>query len=245
MSTCPVVLVTGGARRIGAVIVQTLWEAGYRVVIHHHHSQAESAALVHRLNQSQKDSAVAFCADFNEFADLAPLVTAAHNAWGRLDVLVNNASSFFPTPVGATAESDWNDLINTNLKAPYFLAQAAAEHLAATQGCIINIADIHGERPLKNYPVYSAAEAGLLMLTQALARELAPAVRVNAVAPGVTLLPDKKPMDAATINDLTERTVLKRFARPEDIAEAVLFLIRQSAITGQVLNIDCGRSLRQ
>lgn len=242
--TRPVALITGGARRIGAVIASTLCHAGYRVIIHYHQSQKEARALAEALNQYQANSAVILCGDLNQFSVLEALITQAAQVWQRLDVLVNNASSFFPTPVGTTSEAQWNDLINTNLRAPYFLAEAAAPYLSAQQGCLINIADIHGERPLKNYPIYSIAKAGLIMLTQSFARELAPHVRVNAIAPGVTLLPEKK-LGEHSIRQLRERTLLKRFPNPEDIAQAALFLIQQTAMTGQTLNIDSGRSLRQ
>lgn len=238
------VLVTGSARRVGAVIVRALHQAGYRVIIHYHHSQDEARALADSLNQHRAHSVATLAADLNNFAEYAPLINQAQKIWQRLDVLVNNASSFFSTPVGATTEAQWQDLMNTNLKAPYFLAQAAAEHLAARQGCIINIADIHGKRPLKNYPVYSIAKAGLIMLTQALARELAPNIRVNAVAPGITLLPEKKYAESV-ITELRNRTLLKRFAQPEDIAQTVLFLMQQPNITGQTLAVDAGRSIRQ
>lgn len=241
----PVALITGGAKRIGAVIAQSLHHAGYQVIVHYHQSQTAARELVQRLNQLRENSAACFAADLNQFSALAGLIQQAQQVWGRLDVLVNNASSFYPTVVGKTTEAEWQDLMNTNLKAPYFLAQAAASHLAKQHGCIINIADIHGQRPLKNYPVYSIAKAGLMMLTQALARELAPAVRVNAIAPGVTLLSEQKTFTPEMVEQLKSKTLLKYFAQPQDIAQAVLFLIQQSAITGQTLNIDSGRSVRQ
>lgn len=248
MSHClinsPVALITGGARRIGAVIVESLHRAGYRVVIHYHQSKDQALALADRLNKLHENSAVAVSADLNQFAALELLIKQTQQTWQRLDILINNASSFFPTPVGSTSEDQWHDLMNTNLKAPYFLAQNAAPYLSAHQGCIINIADIHGERPLKGYPVYSIAKAGLVMLTKTLARELAPQIRVNAIAPGVTLLSEKL-TEVDFIDQLREKTLLKRFAEPKDIAQAVLFLIQQNAITGQTLNIDCGRSIRQ
>lgn len=240
----PVALITGGARRIGAVISETLHRAGYRVVIHYHQSKSQAQALTAELNQQHANSAAAISADLNQFSVLESLITQSRQVWGRLDILINNASSFFPTPVGSTTEAQWQDLMNTNLKSPYFLAQSAAPYLSAHQGCIINIADIHGERPLKGYPVYSIAKAGLIMLTKTLARELAPQIRVNAIAPGITLLPEKL-VDADIIEKFKEKTLLKRFAEPKDIAQAVLFLIQQTAITGQILNIDCGRSIRQ
>lgn len=240
----PVALITGAAKRIGAIIADTLHQAGYRVIIHYRHSRAEAESLADKFNQRQTHTAATIPADFNQPAALDNFVTQAQQIWGRLDVLVNNASNFFPTPVGETSEAQWDDLMNTNLKAPYFLSQAAAKYLSAHQGSIINITAIHGQRPLKGHLVYSTAEGGLIMLTKALARELAPSVRVNAIALGVTLLPEKKLTDAA-IEQLREKTLLKRFASPQDVAEAVLFFTRQAAITGQILNIDGGRSLRQ
>jgi pteridine reductase len=243
-SEAPVALITGAARRIGAVIAQNLHQSGYRVIIHYNQSQQAALDLAKSLNQRHANSAQVLRADLNQFDSLDDLIDQSAQLWGRLDVLINNASSFFPTPVGETTEAHWQDLINTNLKAPYFLAQAASNYLKRSQGCIINIADIHGERPLKNYPVYSIAKAGLIMLTQALARELAPEIRVNAIAPGVTLLPEKS-LHEELVMQLTEKNPLKHFANPEDIAQAVLFFIQQQSITGQTLNIDGGRSVRQ
>lgn len=241
----PVALITGGARRIGAVIARVLHQAGYRIIIHYNQSAVEASALIETFNQQRQHSAAGLAGDFNQCSALDAFMPAALQIWQRIDVLINNASSFYPTPVGTTTEDQWQDLMNTNLKAPYFLAQAAAPYLSAHQGCIINIADIHGERPLKGYPVYSIAKAGLIMLTQALARELAPTIRVNAIAPGITMLSEQKSLAPELIEQLKARTLLKHFADPQDIAQAVLFLIHQSAMTGQTLNIDSGRSLRQ
>jgi pteridine reductase len=241
----PVALITGAAKRIGAAIAEALHQAGYHIIIHYHQSHQQALELAGRLNRIRPDSAAAFSADLNQFSVLAKLIQQALQVWGRLDVLINNASTFYPTSVGETTEEQWQDLMNTNLKAPYFLAQAAAPHLALQKGCIINIADIHGERPLKNYPVYSIAKAGVIMLTQALARELAPAIRVNSIAPGITLLSEQKILAPEVIEQLQDRTLLKHFAQPADLTQAILFLIQQTAITGQTLNIDCGRSIRQ
>ncbi len=241
----PVALITGSGRRIGAVIAENLHQAGYRVVIHYRQSQQEALVLANSLNIRQPHSAITVAADLDNFSELGPLIEAAQKFWGRLDVLINNASTFFSTLCGQTTESDWERIINSNLKAPYFLSQLAAPHLSAHQGVIINIADIHGQRPLKGYPVYSIAKAGLIMLTQALARELAPNIRVNAVAPGATLLSPVTASNANLTAKLIEATALKRFASPQDIAQAVLFLIQQNSITGQIINVDCGRSLRQ
>ncbi len=245
MQRYPVALITGGARRIGAVISRTLHAAGFNVIIHCHQSVQHGQALAEEFNQQRPHSAAILVANLNHMTQLNTLIHQAHQEWGQLNVLVNNASSFFPTEIGKTSETEWDELMNSNLKAPYFLAQAAAPFIASQQGCIINIADIHGQRPLKGYPVYSVAKAGLIMLTQALARELAPDIRVNAIAPGISLLPDHTVMEEAKIKFLIEKNLLKRFANPQDIANAVLFLIHQASITGQTLNIDCGRSVRQ
>lgn len=238
-----VALVTGAARRIGCHIVQSLHQAGYRVLIHYHRSGIEAQKLKDHLNQQRPGSAEILAADLNDLPALPRFMEAAIKAGEGLDVIVNNASSFYPTAVGSTTLEQWDDLFNTNLKAPFFLAQAAAKVLRDRQGSIINIADIHGERPLKNYPVYSTAKAGLIMLTKTLARELAPHVRVNAIAPGATLLPIGYPPESEL--DLKAKTVLNHFVDSNEIAAAVLFFLQQASITGQILNIDCGRSLRQ
>ncbi|MGB5397405.1 MAG: SDR family oxidoreductase, partial [Gammaproteobacteria bacterium] len=181
--------------------------------------------------------------DLDHTDKLAGLVDDAAAVWGRLDVLINNASSFFPTPVGSITEADWDNLINSNLKAPLFLSQAAAPYLQKTRGCIINMADVHAIRPMRKHPVYCAAKAGLVMLTQSLARELGPEIRVNAVAPGAILWPDNE-MNDTTKAHILERTALKRPGEPADIARTILFLIRDADyITGQVISVDGGRSL--
>lgn len=244
MQNHPVTLVTGGARRIGAVICRTLHAAGFNVIIHCYRSVQQGQVLTEELNQLRPHSAALTVTSLNDITQLSKLIDQAQSIWGQLNVLVNNASSFFPTQFGQTSDAEWDELMNSNLKAPYFLAQAAAPFIASQQGCIINIADIHGQRPLKGYPVYSVAKAGLIMLTQALAKELAPDIRVNAIAPGISLLPDHT-MEKSKIKSLIEKNLLKRFANPQDIANAVLFLIQQASITGQTLNIDCGRSVRQ
>jgi pteridine reductase len=180
--------------------------------------------------------------DLLSIASLDPLLAEAAAAWGRLDVLVNNASSFYPTPIASATEAQWDELLGSNLKAPFFLSQAAAPHLERSSGCIVNMADIYAERPLKAYPIYSVAKAGVVMLTKALARELAPAVRVNAIAPGAILWPEDMPEEMR--KHIISRIALKREGRPEDIARAVLFLIRDADyVTGQVIAVDGGRSI--
>ena len=240
----PVVLITGAARRVGAEIARTLHAAGATLVLHYRASAQDAEALAADLNARRENSALALRRDLLDLAGLAGMVeeTVAH--FGRLDALVNNASSFFPTPIGSIDAAAWDDLIGSNLKGPLFLSQAAAPHLARSHGCIVNITDIHAERPLKGYPLYCAAKAGLLGLTRALAQELGPQVRVNAVAPGTIEWPenatDFPPDEQAAI---IEHTLLKRIGSPGDIARTVKFLILDAPyITGQVINVDGGRT---
>lgn len=238
-----VALITGAAHRIGAHIARTLHAQGMQLVLHYRNSREAAKKLQQELNEQRPDTVVLVGADLLDHATLAAVVADAHSAWKRLDVLINNASSFYPTPVGSVTETQWNDLFGTNLKAPFFLSQAAAPHLKASRGCIVNIVDIHADRPLKRYPVYSMAKAGLVMLTRALACELGPEVRVNAVAPGAILWPEHD-MDQVTQQRIISRTFLKRQGSPEHIARAVLFLIRDADYTsGQVITVDGGRSL--
>jgi pteridine reductase len=237
------VLVTGGARRLGAAIARQLHAAGADLVIHYRVSHEEAQRLAAELNARRAHSAALVRADLLVLEQLPGLVAAAIGAFGRLDVLVNNASSFYPTPVGEITEAAFDDLIGTNLRAPLFLAQAAAAELRLRRGLILNLADIHGLRPLKRHPVYSAAKAGLVMLTQALARELGPEVRVNALAPGPVLWPEGA-IDGELKKRIVERTALKRMGSPEDVARAALFLVRDAPyITGQVLPVDGGRTV--
>lgn len=240
----PVVLVTGAARRVGAEIARALHAAGACVAIHYRSSAAEAAALAAELNAARGESAAVFGADLLDIDALSQLVESVVARFGRLDALVNNASSFYATKVGAVDMAAWDDLIGSNLKAPLFLAQAAAPHLERSGGCIVNITDIHAERPLKGYPLYCAAKAGLLGLTRALALELGPRVRVNAVAPGPIEWPqgtnDFPPDERAAI---IEHTLLKRVGSPTDIATTVKFLVFDAPyVTGQVINVDGGRT---
>ncbi|MDX1251592.1 MAG: pteridine reductase [Gammaproteobacteria bacterium] len=238
-----VVLITGAAHRIGATIARMLHGQGTNLTLHYRGSSQAAQALQEELNALRANSVILTQADLLHTSELSSLVQRTVDTWGRLDVLVNNASSFYPTPIGSVTEAQWDDLTGTNLKAPFFLAQAAAPHLERHHGCIVNIADIHADRPLKSHPVYSLAKAGLVMLTKALARELGPRVRVNAVAPGAILWPESE-MDEETRQHILSRTALKRQGSPEDIARAVLFLIRDAAYTsGHVLTVDGGRSL--
>jgi len=237
------VLITGAARRVGAVLARAMHAAGANIVLHYRSSGDDALALERELNGVRRGSATRVECDLLEVAQLPALATAAARAFGGLDVLINNASTFYPTPVGDITEIDWDDLVGTNLKAPLFLAQAAASALHERRGLIINLADIHGMQPLRRYPVYSVAKAGLIMLTRALARELGPHVRVNAVAPGPVMWPEDG-LDTALQENIMRKTALKRPGSPEDVARACLFFATQAPyITGQVLAVDGGRSI--
>ncbi|HPY39851.1 MAG TPA: pteridine reductase [Thiolinea sp.] len=238
-----VALITGAARRIGAVVAQSLHAAGATVVIHYRNSSEEAQALQAAFNAERPQSCFLLQADLLATARLPELISSLVAETGRLDILINNASSFYPTPLGTIQEKQWDDLIGTNLKAPLFLAQAAMPYLQQQQGVIINMADVHGVRPLAEFAVYCAAKAGLIMLTQVLARELGPAVRVNGIAPGAILWPDL-PMDEDKRRDLLSKTALARTGCPEDIARTLLFLVRDAPyITGQIIAVDGGRLL--
>lgn len=240
------VLVTGAAKRIGAAIARTLHASGARVVVHFHHSRAEAEALVAALNRARADSAAAVQGDLLDAASLPRLVVDAAAAFGRLDALVNNASTFHATPLGSIGEREWEELMGTNLRAPLLLSQAAAPHLRAARGAIVNVVDIHAERPLRDFVVYTIAKAGLAGLTRSLALELAPEVRVNGVAPGAILWPeDGKHFDAGERERITGQTPLERVGSPEDVAGAVKYLLFDAPfVTGQILAVDGGRSLR-
>lgn len=236
-------LVTGAARRVGAAIARALHAAGASLVLHYRSSAEEAAALAQELNGLRRGSATATQCDLLEAAAVTQLAHTAAAAFGGLDILVNNASSFYPTPLGDIDEDDWNDLIGTNLKAPLFLAQAAAAGLRERGGLIINLTDIHGVRPMRRHPVYCVAKAGLIMLTKSLARELGPQVRVNAIAPGPVMWPEDG-VDAALRDEIIARTALKRTGSPEDVARAVLFFASEAPfVTGQILAVDGGRSI--
>jgi pteridine reductase len=237
------VLVTGGARRVGAAIARRLHAAGANVVLHYRGAEAEAAKLEAELNAARAKSAARVKAEL--LAPIAPraLVSAALESFGRLDLLVNNASSFFPVAVGAIEPSHWEELVGSNLKAPLFISQEAAPHLGKHQGAIVNIVDIHAERPLKGYPLYSIAKAGLAALTRSLAVELAPAVRVNGVAPGAIAWPEDGQFPDAERGRIVATTPLGRVGAPEDIAQAVHFLACAPFVTGQILAVDGGRSI--
>lgn len=236
-------LVTGAGRRVGAAIARALHGQGAGVAIHYRGSAADATELARELNSVRPGSALAIQADLHDTGKLGNLVEAVVRHGGRLDVLVNNASSFYPTPLAGITEAQWSDLLGTNLKAPLFLAQAALPHLKATKGVIVNIVDIHAVRPLKDHTMYGAAKAGLAFLTRALARDLAPDIRVNGVAPGAILWPEGGVSDQ--MRDVVLKQIpLKRVGEPADIAGCVLYLVRDAHyVTGQIIAVDGGRSV--
>jgi len=240
-----VVLVTGGAKRVGAAICRRLHAVGANIVIHYRSSLYEALALRAELNNLRENSAQCVQADLLDVVALKTLIDESIKAFGQLDALVNNASSFYATPLPKVNEQQWNDLLGTNLKAPLFLAQAAAEELRRCHGTIVNIADIHADRPMHGHLLYSAAKAGLVALTKGLAQEMAPQVRVNAVAPGVITWPeDEEWQDEERRSKIVAHTLLKREGEPDDIARTVQFLIADAPyITGQVISVDGGRSV--
>ena len=235
-------LITGGAVRIGAQIVKTLHENNYRVLVHCHQSKKNAQILCNELNTKISNSAEIVCTDLKSLSNIEKLSSKIES----IDLLINNASVFYPTPLPKTKHEDWDNLINVNLKAPYFLATLLSNKLSSRNGSIINIVDIHSERPLRNHPIYSISKAGLKMLTLSLAKELAPNVRVNGISPGSIIWPQIN----GSISDnqkkiMLDRVALKRQGKPKDIAEAVLFLVESDYITGQIINIDGGRTLYQ
>jgi pteridine reductase len=237
------VFVTGGAKRLGAAMARRLHAAGASVVVHYHRSREAADQLVAELHAVRAGSTLAVRGDLNDVDCLPALVARAVERFGRIDVLINNASTFYPTPVGTITAAQFDDLIGTNLRAPLFLSQAAAPALRETRGLIINMVDIHGRRPLRAHPVYSAAKAGLIMLTKSLARELGPDVRVNGIAPGPVLWPERD-LDEALKAEIVAKTALKRSGSPEDIARTALYFATEAPyVTGQVIAVDGGRSL--
>lgn len=240
-----VVLITGGAKRVGAAICKALHAQGAQLMIHYNTSTAEARALQAELNLLRANSVAIIQGDLLNVAVLPNLVAETVKHFGKLDVLINNASSYYPTEIGQINENNWQDLIGSNLKAPMFLTQAAAAELRKNNGCIVNITDMHVERPKKGYIVYSVAKAGLVTLTKSLAHELSPEVRVNAVAPGPVQWPEDNPQfDEVYRQRVINQTLLKRVGEPEDVAKAVKFLVYDAPfVTGHVLAVDGGRSL--
>jgi len=237
-------LVTGGAKRVGAAITRRLHREGANVMLHYRGSEREANALRAELSATRTESVALVKADLLDIAELSEIVRNTLERFGRIDALVNNASAFFPTLVGEMTLANWESLIGANLRAPLFLSQAAAPHLKKTGGVIVNITDIHAERPLKNYVIYSIAKAGLEGLTRSLARELAPEVRVNGVAPGAILWPEDGSWDDLMRQRIVSHTLMKRTGDPDDVARAVYYLIAEAPyVTGQTIAVDGGRSV--
>lgn len=235
-------LITGAAKRIGAGIAEQLHAADMDVIIHYNTSAKEAHDLVRKLNDIRHDSAISVQANLEQKECYATLIDASLDFRGKLDVLINNASAYYPTSLDSLDDQQWNELININLKAPLFLSQLAAKSLRSNNGCIINITDIHANRPLRNHSIYSVSKAGLVMLTQSLAKEFAPDIRVNAISPGVILWPDD--LNEEEKNAILNETMMKKTGDVQDITKAVLFLINDADyMTGQILNIDGGRTL--
>lgn len=245
LSDVKVALVTGAARRIGAEIARTLHDIGMNIVLHYNTSEEAARQLCEHFNQLREGSAIALRADLQAGDSEQSLIEQAAKAWGRLDVLINNASRFYRTAIGKVTEFEWNDLMGSNVRAPFFLSQAAAPFLMETRGCIVNITDIHADKPLRDYTVYCMSKSGLVMMTKALAKELGPSIRVNAVAPGSIVWPEGENTLPDTIKQkIIHETALQRSGSPQDIAKAVLFFVRDADyITGQILMVDGGRSL--
>ena len=236
-------LITGAGKRIGACIARTLHGAGAGIAIHYRGSEGPAEKLAGELNAIRPDSTLTIRADLCDTASIGALVSGIIDQTGRLDILVNNASSFYPTPLGSITEQQWEDLVGTNLKAPLFLSQASEPYLRDSGGVIINIIDIHATRPLRHHAVYGLAKAGLAMLTRSLARDLAPAIRVNGVSPGAILWPEDNMPDSIKDN-IIGQVPMKRAGDPGDIANCVLYLVRDAGyVTGQIIAVDGGRSI--
>ncbi len=243
MTDSPVALITGAAKRIGKTLAISLHQAGYRVIVHYHFSQDEANRLKNQLNAKRADSAEVIQANLCDIGDVESMAIQAREIFGRVDVLINNASAFYPTPLGEITLSAWDELIGSNVKGALFLSQALKDALYQSSGCIINLTDMHVDRPLPEYSVYCLAKSALCSLTRSLATELAPTVRVNAIAPGPILWPEREMSDEE--KQLLLKTVpLNRLGSPQAIAQAMQFLINADFITGQILYVDGGRSIQ-
>lgn len=240
--TSPVALITGAAKRIGKTTASHLHNAGYNVIIHCHRSVNDAQQLVAQLNEKRSNSAQILIADLLDLDQLDFIAQQAVNYYGRVDLLVNNASTFYPTDVENASFEQWDDLMTTNLKAPFFLIKSLQKQLDSNKGCVINMVDIHAERPLLGYPIYCMAKAGLAMLTKSLSRELAPNIRVNGIAPGAILWHENELAEEDKTTVLNE-IALNRLGSPDDIAEAILYLAKAHYVTGQILAVDGGRSV--
>ncbi|NOQ14540.1 MAG: pteridine reductase [Methyloprofundus sp.] len=238
------ILITGGAKRVGAHCVRYLHAQGYNLLVHYRSSAASAKALADELNARRPDSVRLYQADLHDRVALQALAEVAKQAWGGIDGLINNASAFYATDMAEVTEVQWDDLLGSNLKSPFFLIQALAPALKNREGCVVNIVDIHAERGLEGFPVYSIAKAGLAALTKILAKELAPQIRVNAVAPGAILWPEQDDMSQQQKQEIQAKVALQRTGSPDDIAKAIYFLINDAEyITGQVITVDGGRTL--
>ncbi|GMM70298.1 pteridine reductase [Alteromonas gracilis] len=238
----PVALITGAAKRIGAAMATRLHREGFRVIIHYGHSKDDAHTLAQKLNDIRPESATCLQANLCNSEDVEALSENAINVWGQLDVLVNNASSFYPTPIGSISEEDWLSLVGSNVKGPLFLSQALAPALRKAKGCIVNMVDMHIDRPLPKHSVYLLAKSGLASLTQSLAIDLAPDIRVNGIGPGAILWPERE-MEDDEKDKLLSSIPLGELGKPEDIAKTLSFLISASYVTGQIIFVDGGRSL--
>lgn len=239
-----VVLITGAAKRVGAAIAKHLHGLGYNVVIHYNHSKIAAENLVQQFNRDRKNSAICIQANLLAMASIKPMVKRAMEYWGRLDILINNASMFYKTPIDSATEQQWFELINSNLTAPFFISQAVRKALIEMKGQIINIVDIHAQIPIRDYSIYCIAKSGLVTLTKSLAKEFAPKVRVNAIAPGTILWPEDKTEISKDVREkIVNKILLQREGHANDIAETVEFLIKQNFINGQVIAVDGGRSV--
>ena len=235
-------LITGSAKNIGAIIANELHCAGMNIIIHYNNSEKEAAKLVKKLNNIRRNSATAIQANLEEKECCSILIDSALSFKGKIDVLINNASAFYPTPLNKVNENNWNKLININLKAPLFISMLAAESLEENKGCIINITDIYASNPLKNHVIYCVSKAGLVTLTKSLAKELAPNIRVNAISPGAITWPNG--INIERKEKIINQTILKKMGKAEDIAKAAAFLIEDASyVTGQILYVDGGRKL--
>lgn len=243
MNNPKTVMITGAARRVGAEMVRHLHQAGMNIVLHYRSSNKDATALAESLNRQRANSVRLLKGDLKNYQNIPELVNQGIALFGRIDVLINNASSFYPTDLQDVTEEIWEDLVGVNLKAPLYLTKALASELTKNKGCIINIVDIHGDRPLKDYSVYSIAKAGLIMFTKSMARELAPNIRVNGIAPGAIMWPEEQHYEGMH-QQIIDRTALKREGSPQDIAQTTLFLIEKAGyITGQIIAVDGGRTL--
>lgn len=245
MTATPVALITGAAQRIGAETARLLHQRGYNIVVHYHHSADKAEALCSELNSQRENSAVALPAELGDIASVEALAKAAKEHWGRVDALINNASGFYPTPLGNVSGDDWDSLFGSNVKGAFFLSQALAPALAQQRGAIVNIVDIYGERPLPQHPLYSMAKAALAMMTKSLAVELGPDIRVNGISPGAILPPmASDEFGEQEERNVSERVPLARWGAPANIAATVAFLLEpNNYINGQIIAVDGGRSL--